>query len=141
MPASPPVPSVGGGAVGCVGGGTIVVRRVVSEVGTVVGIVMLVVGTVMNVVNVIVNEVDGEVVDDEPIVEALVAELEVDDVLVDVEPTWVRVPPEAVTRLFRSTRVTSGSSTPLVPGMVLDSTGAVDDGKTSVRDPSPGLTT
>ena len=77
----------------------------------------------------------------DPKLVAQLEDFEVDDVLVDVEPTWVRVPPEAVTRLFRSTRVTSGSSTPLVPGMVLDSTGAVDDGKTSVRDPSPGLTT
>ncbi len=122
----------------------IVVRRVGGVVvEPVVGIVISVVGTVMTV---IVVSVDGAVVADELVDDELVAELEVDDdggveELVDVDPAADRVAPDAVTRLERSAVVTSGRSTALVPGMVLDSSGVVDEGKISVRVSPPGLNT
>lgn len=119
---------------------------VVVVVEAVVGIVMSVVGTVMMVIvgNVIVGNVEDEVVDEDELVDdELVDELELDDdvdetELVEVDPASVRASPEAVTGVLRSGTDTSGSSTPAVPGMVIDSSGAVDDGKTSVRVPSPG---
>lgn len=122
------------------GGGVIVIRPVDGVVvEPVVWIVISEVGTVMLVT--VVN-VDGAVVADE-LVDELVAELEVDDdggveELVDVDPAADRVAPDAVTRLERSAAVTSGRSTALVPGMVLDSSGVVDEGKISVRVSPPG---
>lgn len=107
-----------------------------------VGIVTVIVGAVMD------SDVDDDVV--EVVDEELGADDELDDELevgddvvaaglVDVEPDSVRTR-AAVTRLLRST-VTSGSCTPLVAGMVLDSRGTVDEGKTSVRVPLLGLST
>lgn len=127
----------------------IVVRREVGVVDdAVVGIVASVVGTVMIVIvgRVIVSDVGGAVLDDEVGVDdELVDELEVDGdevdlELVEVDPAPVRVPTSAVTRLLRST-ATSGNGTMLVPGMVLDSSGMVEEGKTSVRVSPPGLIT
>lgn len=120
------------------------VRFVVDvAVEGVVETVISVVGTVI-VGRLIVGNVDGKVIDvDELFDGELVEELEVDGAVVDdellvVDPTSVRAPLEVVTCVSRSGTDTSGRSTPAVPGMVLDSSGAVDDGKTSVRAPSPG---
>lgn len=126
----------------------VVRRRVVAVVDPVVGAVSPVVGTEIVMVGRLIV-IDVDVVVDVAVVEAdvddeLVAELGVDDELVaaevvDVDPDSVRVA-TAVARLLRST-VTSGRSTTLVPGIVLDSSGAVDDGNTSVRVSPPGLIT
>ena len=133
-------------------GRLLVVRREVGVVDdAVVGIVTSVVGTVMIVIvgRVIVSDVGGAVVDDElGVDDGLVDELEVgedaeDEVdveRVEVDPESVRMPTPAVTRLLRST-VTSGNGTMLVPGMVLGSWAAVEEGKTSVRVSPPGLIT
>ncbi len=115
---------------------------VVEFLGSVVGTVIVMVGTV------IVSDVDGNVVVVDELVEDVDDEgREVDvelvvDELVDVDRDRVRgASGNAVTRLSKSTMVTSDSSTPLVPGMVTDSWGTVDEGKTSVRVPLPGLNT
>jgi len=108
----------------------------------VVGSVMFVVGTVIVsdvddddvVAELVVDDEDG--LDDEPVVDD-----EVVGELVEVDPAPFRRSAEAVTRLLRSTTVTSGSWTPLVPGIVIDSSGAVEDGKTSVRESLPELNT
>lgn len=120
--------------------------REVSGVDAVVAMVLLVVGSGIVMVGKVRN-VDDEVakdvvVDDDE--DELVDELEVDarllgDELMEVEPACVRAPAGTVARLLRSTGVTSGRSTPLVPGIVLDSSGTVEEGKTSVRVPPPGL--
>lgn len=108
------------------------------------------VGTVIVMVGkVIVSDVDGNVLVVDELVEDVDDEgREVDvelvvDELVDVDPGCVRgALGETVTLLSKSTMVvTSGSSTPLVPGMVFSSSGTVDEGKTSVRVSLPGLST
>ncbi len=105
----------------------------VSVVGSVDGSVMVIVGSV-NVTRV--DDVVAEDEVDDVLGVEVVVELEVDDDVVEadvVDPGSVRVPPRAVARLLKSTRVTSGRSTVLVPGIVLSSSGTVDEGKTSVR--------
>lgn len=130
-------------------GRVVVVRLVVGvelvdddTVVSIVGRVMVIVGSVM-ITELDVDELDDDELDEEGTEEDDAEEGdELVEADVEVEPAWVWVfPRAAVTRLSKSTRVTSGSSTLLVFGMVLDSSGVVDDGKTSVCVPPPGLIT
>lgn len=116
--------------------GTVV--RFVVCVGLVVGVEGGVVVSVVGIVivgPVIVGTVTVGELDDDGLVDDGLDEALEDDELDDTDDG---LRPGATIRSSKSTRVTSGKSTPLVGGMVLSSSGAVDVGKTSVRTELPG---